>query len=686
VLFLADAALKARFDEFLDKYYDKTISDLLISFPERRSLSVDMREVVKFDPELASDFIEKPDLLLDAANESLRSRLGDLDFNIYEPHIRVFGQSTNNPLVQDVGSSFIGKLILLDSLVVKRSEISPKVRIGAYVCTFCNSSVAVNLEKDEVPEVCPQCKRRSLKQNAEESRFVNLQKIAVQDPLEKLRGNTPTWQLEVWLEDDLVNTVIPGDRIALTGILRVRPRRNIRGKDTGLYTMFLDTVSTTQKQKEFAELEMTSEEERQIEELAKDPRIFEKIARSIAPSVYGHDEIKQAIALQLFGGTPGKLLVDGGLVRSDMHILLIGDPGSAKTRILVTVAKLVPKGIYVSGKSVTAGGLTAVAERDEFSEGGWTLKAGALVLGSGGVVSIDEFDKISDDDMAALHEALESQTISVAKAGIIATFNAKTAVLAAANPQYGRFDPNVYPADQFKIPVTLLSRFDLIFPIRDMMDEELDRNIAKHILIQHEAAGETIANIAVTEQVELPPLDSELLRKYIAYARKNVTPRLSREAADSIQEYYMALRKTGIRTHTPTITPRYIEGLVRMAEASAKTRLSPTVEKVDAERGISLIEFMLKTLAVDTSGRIDIDTIITGMPREKVDRMTTLLNIIKRLDSEDGYATQHKIIEEAGQLGIDSSSASKYIDELTRNGDVYSPKPGILKPVRHEEE
>src|SRR5208283_4996056 len=178
---------------------------------------------------------------------------------------------------------------------------------------------------------------------------------------------------------------------------------------------------------------------------------------------------------------------------------------------LQAVSRLVPKGIYVSGKSVTGGGMTAVAERDEFSEGGWTLKAGALVLGSGGIVSIDEFDKVSDEDRASLHEALESQTISVAKAGIVATFTAKAAVLAAANPKYGRFDPNIYPAEQFDIPTTLLSRFDLIFPIKDTMDVELDKNIAKHILLQHQAAGAQIAEVQEYEQVELPPINSELL-------------------------------------------------------------------------------------------------------------------------------------------------------------------------------
>ncbi len=210
--------------------------------------------------------------------------------------------------------------------------------------------------------------------------------------------------------------------------------------------MFLDVVSIVPKQKEFTALEISAEEEKEILELSKDPRILDKIAQSIAPSIYGYDEIKKALALQLFGGTPDKRLIDGGLIRSDIHILLIGDPGSAKTRLLQAVSSIVPKGIYVSGKSTSSAGLTASAERDEISEGGWTLRAGALVLGSGGEVSIDEFDKISADDKSALLEALESQTISVAKAGIVARFNTKTSVLAAANPKFGRFDENTYPA------------------------------------------------------------------------------------------------------------------------------------------------------------------------------------------------------------------------------------------------
>jgi replicative DNA helicase Mcm len=679
--------IKSRFEDFFQKYYKDQINDLTVSYPSNRSLKVDVKDLEKFDAEIAEELIERPDVILDSAKEALVGMLGDVVREDNDVYVRFFGQNVNTPLIMDVGSAYISKMINVDALVVKRSEIIPRVKIGVYKCSYCGAVYKFRSGKDEVPEVCPECKRKSLKAVEEESKFVDLQKIAVQDPLEKLRGNTPTWQLEVWLVDDLVNKVIPGDRVDITGVLRIRKRRNMKGKlEKDLYTMYLDASSLSPKQKEFAEIAISEEEERSIIELSKDPQIFENIWRSVVPSVYGHEEVKQAIVLQLFGGTPNKTLVDGGVIRGDIHILLIGDPGSAKTRILQTVTKLVPKGIYVSGKSVTGGGMTAVAERDEFAEGGWTLRAGALVLGSGGIVCIDEFDKIEEMDRAALHEALESQTISVAKAGIIATFNAKAAVLAAANPKYGRFDPNIYPSEQFDIPPTLLSRFDLIFPIKDIMDEELDKRIADYILVQHAAAGAHIANIEGYKQVELPAIPSDMLRKYIAYARKNILPRLSDEASKRIQEYYVELRKAGARQGAVPITPRQIEGLVRLAEASAKTRLDNIVSIKDAERAIALSEFMLKTLAVDRGGRRDIDTLLTGMPREKVDKINSVLSIIKGLEEKEGSAKMQNVIEEAEKAGMDAGTTTKYINELEKSGDVFSPRPGIIKTVKRESE
>jgi replicative DNA helicase Mcm len=684
---IASNELADRFLSFLNAYYPEQINDMYLKYPKERSLSVDIKDLERFDAEMADQLINNPDSMLSDANAALLKL--NPNPNAVEPvYVRFFGIDTHMPLIQEVGSEYIGKLLTLDSLAVKRSEITPRVNLGVFKCLFCGTVLKLKIDRESVVDVCPQCKRRALKQDNAESKFTNLQRIAVQDPLERLRGSTPTWHLEVWMEDDLVNSVIPGDRVDITGILRIKPRRTSKGKeDKLLFTMFFDAVSIKSKQKEFAELEITPEEERSITELAKDPDIFNKISKSISPSIFGHDEIKKALALQLFGGTPDKRLIDGARIRSDIHMLLIGDPGSAKTRLLQAVSEIVPKGIYVSGKSTSGAGLTASAERDEFSEGGWTLKAGALVLGSGGSVCIDEFDKIGEDDKSALLEALESQTISVAKAGIVARFNARTSVLAAANPKYGRFDINTYPAEQFDISPALLSRFDLIFPIKDVLDEELDKQIARHILIQHEAAGAQIAELAEREQVERPPLNSELLRKYIAYARKGVKPRLTQEASQKLQEYYVDLRKLGIKTGAVPMTPRQIEGLVRLAEASAKTRLSGVVLQKDAELAIALFEYMLNTLAVDRGGRRDIDALLTGLPREKVNKINTLMSIIKNLEKEEnGAAKLVRILEEAEKQSIDRATSTKYITELEHSGDIYSPKPGIIKIVHKNED
>ncbi|MEM0200902.1 MAG: minichromosome maintenance protein MCM [Candidatus Micrarchaeaceae archaeon] len=683
---IASSELEEKFSEFLNNYYSEQIKDMYIGYPKTRSLNLDIRDLEHFDTDIALQLIHKPDELLPIANAALSKMNPDQDAK--EPvHARFYGVTTQAPMIQDVGSEFIGQFLSLDSLVVKRSEITPKVNIGYFKCLFCASVIEIKMERDTVVEVCPQCKRKSLKQDPERSRFSNLQRLAVQDPLERLKGSTPTWQLEVWMEDDLVNKVIPGDRIDITGILRIKPRKNPRGKeDKILFTMFFEAVSIKPRQKEFAELDITEDDKVIINDLSKDPEVFDKIAKSLAPSIYGHNEIKKALVLQLFGGTPEKKLVDGALIRSDIHILLIGDPGSAKTRFLQAVTEIVPKGIYVSGKSTSGAGLTAAAERDEFSEGGWTLKAGALVLGSGGEVSIDEFDKIGNEDKSALLEALESQSISVAKAGIVAKFSAKTSVLAAANPKYGRFDRNLYPAEQFDISPALLSRFDLIFPITDVLDEERDREIANHIMVQHSAAGAQIAQEKEYEQVEKQPINTELLRKYVAYARKNIKPRLNSEASQRIQDYYVELRKIGMKQGAVPITPRQIEGLVRLSEASAKSRLSDKIEKKDADLAIFLFDYMLSSLAVDRGGRKDIDTLLTGMPREKVDRMNNLLNIIKRLESEEESAKIARILEEAEKLGIDRNTTSKYLLELERSGDVFSPRQGIIKMVKRSDD
>ncbi|BCS90561.1 MAG: minichromosome maintenance protein MCM [Candidatus Micrarchaeota archaeon] len=680
---------------FLQQYCSQEIDEIRLEFPNRRSLDVDIALLASYNRELASMLIDNPDSIIREADNALASIL-NLDKS-YRFHVRFYNQNIYRPLVQDVGTEYLEKLITLDALVVKRSEVLSKVRIANVRCTKagCSYRAEIDLDYDELPEKCPLCNSRIAIQEDHSSK-IDMQRIAIQDPLEVLKGNVPNWQLTVVLEDDLVNSVLPGDRIEVTGVLKAamidkRRNRSIRSKDI-VYAMYLKAVSLIHKQKDFASLQITKSDEEKIKDLAKDPNIIDKIVNSIAASVYGYREIKTAVALQLFGGNSNKSLIDNSPVRSDIHILLIGDPGSAKTRILQSVAALVPKGIYVSGKSVTAGGLTAVAEKDEFSEGGWTLKAGALVLGNGGLVCIDEFDKISDEDRSALHEAMESQTISVAKAGIVANFSAKTSILAAANPKYGRFDPNKYPADQYDIPPTLLSRFDLIFPIRDLMDEQLDRNIAEHITLQHKISAEN--NGLITDQlyneqnkVSKPEIDRELLRKYIAYARRNIFPALTEEARGRIVSYYTTLRKLGKNMNTTPITPRQLEGLIRLSEASAKARLSNKVEISDVERAISLLDYVLRQVAIDKEGRIDIDIISTNMPKERVSKINIIKSIISSMEKKEGGAAKiDDVIKAAGEQGISTDEVNRLLLELEKGGEIYKPRVGYIKLVEYRDE
>jgi len=675
------------FERFFDTFCKERVEELFEKYPEKRSLEVDFVELSKYNSRIADTLLSKPDMIIRAAVEALKRMAMPSSYEVpFEPHVRFYNlPEQSRPMIQDIGADHVGSLICVDGLITKRTEIRPKVRVMVLRCQYCEHVEKVPIVRGAViPEVCPSCKRKGLQHDEEESRFVNLQKLEAQEPLERIRGGAQASRIEVWLEDDLVNTVSPGQRVEITGVLRIRPFGEGRAASRIVYSKYLDAVHLKRVEKEFEEVDITKEDEKRIVELSKDPAVYQKIIGSIAPSIYGHDEVKEALALQLFGGTPNKRLSDGGQIRSDIHVLLIGDPGISKTRMLQYIANLAPKSIYVSGKAVTSAGLTATAEKDELGEGGWTLKAGALVLASGGMACIDEFDKVKEEEMAALHETMESQSISVAKAGIVAKFKAKTSILAAANPKYGRFDPTRYPAEQFDIPPTILSRFDLIFPIKDILDEEKDRKLASFILDQHVVAGRRVEKTISEEEEVKPPIDADLLRKYIAYSRKRVTPVLTPEANEKIREYYVELRKIGATQGAVPITPRYIEGMVRLAEASAKTRLSNRVELVDAERAIRLMDFMLKSITMDRGlGRIDIDIIATGQPKSKADRIRNVLDIVKELEKEYDLVEIEKVVEEAKKYGLDEVTTRKVIDEMLRKtGELYEPKHGHVKVVR----
>jgi replicative DNA helicase Mcm len=402
----------SKFQEFFETTYKERIDELRGHYPASKSIYIDYSEFEKIEPDLADALIKEPELIIAAAEEAIKEmNLSVSVGTIFEPHVRFHNMPNEEVLIEKIGSKNIGELVCFKCVVTKRAEMMHRVKLAVYKCDLCESEMKLIVSKNFVPpKRCENCKKIALKRVEEESTYVDMQRAEVQELLERVRGGAPAAHIELLLEDDLVNRVAPGDNISVTGILRLKPPMKMRQKQEMVYSRYVEANSVTSLRKDFEELEITREDERRLVELSKDPSITEIVINSIAPSIYGHSEVKKAIALQLFGGTRGKEMKGGMPIRDDIHILLIGDPGIAKSRFLQSVTDIAPKSIYVSGKSVSGAGLTVAAERDELGEGGWTLKAGALVLASGGCAQVDEFDKIDEEDRASLHEAMETQS------------------------------------------------------------------------------------------------------------------------------------------------------------------------------------------------------------------------------------------------------------------------------------
>jgi replicative DNA helicase Mcm len=668
------------FEEFFKSHYSKEAEKLASEWPHSKSLECDYAVLAKYYArELADPLLENPELLLEDARTALKNLFREVDG--FNPHVRFYNLPEQAAvMVMNLGAEHAGKLIRIDGIVNLITEINPMIKVGLWECVGqgCNTRVKFPPVKGVLvpPSKDCACGKRFYKLNEAESEFVNLQRADLMDPVEKMRGAVPAAKVQLWLEDDLVNKIAPGDKISIAGVPAIQERRIGKSKSS-VYSKYVQVLSCQKQEVEFEEIEVTQDEEQEFKKLSKDPQLFEKVGKSIAPMIYGYAEMKQAIALQLFGGTPDKMTPEGQTMRSDIHALVVGDPGTAKSRILQFASLLAPKCIYVSGAAATGVGLTASAEKDELT-GGWVLKAGALVLASGGMAAIDEFDKMQDNERGAIHEALEQQSVSIAKAGIVTKFKTQTAVLAAANPKLGRFDSNQPIATQFDIPPTLLSRFDLIFSIRDILDDTKDKKTAEHILKGHKAAARGKA--LEDEEEILPEIPINKLRKYIAFARRSVKPRLSEEAGGRIQNYYVELRRLGAKQNTFPITARQIEGLIRLSEASAKARLSESVELQDAERAIALMNHVLNEVFMDKeTGKFDSDLINLGQSKTKVDRMRTVLEVIRDLEGRMDAVPIEDVVREASKAGVDESYVNNLIEQLKKTGELYSPKHGIVK-------
>jgi replicative DNA helicase Mcm len=686
----------AKWEEFLRSRYWDDLLELADSYPDERSLKIRFSDIDKFDPDFAEELMENPEMTLEAARAAMLEL--DLPMDVYmdRAHVRI-EELPRHFKTRELRSDHIGKLLAIDGLVRTATEVRPKIVSAAFQCqrcgfTFFKEQTGNKFEDQNLKCMNQACDRGGpFKLMLAQSKFVDAQKIRVQESPEELRGGQQPQTLDVELEDDLAGRIFPGDRVIVNGVLKSYQRSNPQQGKSTYFDLFHKGISVEMKDQEFEEIDISPEDEEMILKMSRDPEIYENIKNSIAPSIYGYEDVKEALGLQLVSGFE-KHLPDGARIRGDIHILLVGDPGIAKSQLLRYMIKISPRGIYTSGKSSTSAGLTATAVKDELGDGRWTIEAGALVLADKGIAAIDEMDKMNNEDKSALHEAMEQQTISVAKAGVMATLKSRCSLLAAANPKLGRFDKYEPIAPQINLTPALMSRFDLIFVLTDDPDTKRDSAIAQHIL-KSNYAGELSTQKAWNPDISqedidnaltviMPAIEPEVLRKYVAYARKNIFPTLTEEAKEYFLKYYVGLRTQGQDSNKPVpVTARQLEALIRLGEASARLRLSDKVTLADAQRVVKILEACLRKVGVDPeTGFLDADIIASGTTKSTRDRTKSVIDIIRDVSRESqGPASRDAVLDRAEELGIERAKAEEIIDRMRRDGDVFEPRPGMLK-------
>ena len=649
----------------------------------KRSIVLDFMELTLADSDLANKLYAQPDVYLQHAEDALLEQLQTEDRDYFE---RLKGKKLNVRLkslpdktqLREISADNVEKLVSLDALVVRAGSVKPLITRAAWVCREGHPNFET--QKDRIllrrPERCrePDCRSDIFEIRPENSDYVNYQELRVQERPEDLPpGQLPRY-LEAFALDDFVDVARPGDRVIVTGIVRARPEV-IPGKglllrlfNISVEVNYLETLG-----KEIETIDISPDDEKKIKEIAKNEFVHRDIVNSIAPSIYGHEDIKEAVMYLLFSGVP-KTTPEGISIRGDIHTLIVGDPGTAKSQMLRYVAKVSPRGLYTSGRGTTAAGLTAAVVREK--TGGMVLEAGALVLADKGVAAVDEIDKMRDEDRIAMHEMMEQQTVSIAKGGIIATLNARSSIIAAANPKLGRYEDRLPVTENINIPIVILSRFDLIFIEKDRPQKSMDERLSEHILNVHRESG-TFGTV---------PIESDLLRKYIAYARSRVKPKLTDEAIKRLRDYYLKMRESsgGVEESPVAITPRQLEALVRIAEARARASLSPTVKAIDAEAAIKIMRKSLQDVgAVGEDEQVDIDVIMTGKPVTVREGLTATVRLVIEIEKESGEVEIDTLFRRLEtEFRIDRNKAGEFIRRLRNDGTIYSPREGFVKRTR----
>lgn len=614
-----------RFSSFLRNFADEK-NDALVYMDRIRmmaanngqSLIINFKHLSISEPTIGVWLADAPTPMLEIFDEAATNVTNSIFPEYKRIYLEIFVRVAELPVsdnLRDIRHIHLNTLIKVTGVVTRRSGVFPHLRMVRLTCEKCKAVLSPTASASAKPErsisQCPECTSNGpFTVNSEESVFGNFQKVNLQEsPGSVPAGRLPRYK-EVILLNDLIDTARPGEEVEVTGIYRhnVDPSINIMN-GFPVFSTVIEANYVRNMDEAHGETELTDDDVLEVRKLAKDPRISERVYASIAPSIYGHADIKRALALALFGGQ-AKDVGEKHHIRGDINLLMMGDPGTAKSQFLKYVEKTAHRAVYATGKGASAVGLTASVHRDPVTRE-WTLEGGALVLADRGVCLIDEFDKMNDADRTSIHEAMEQQSISISKAGIVTSLQARCSVIAAANPVKGRYDPSLSFFDNVDLTEPILSRFDVLCVVRDVVDSTQDETLAKFVVDSHMRSHPTVDDEEMEDEekeedqdeedehkgmetkdwsadgVELIPQD--MLRKYLMYAKKSVSPKLTNMDRDKVSSLYIELRKESMNSGGMPIALRHLESIVRLAEAHARLHLREYVREDDINTAIAVM-------------------------------------------------------------------------------------------------
>jgi replicative DNA helicase Mcm len=665
--------IRSGYGGFLKDRYSLQVLELAKEYPDRKTLIIDYLDIYKFNNDAGKRLINSPDSELEELLYALRKYnelyCGDPDNNMDGAEVAIRGLIDTVP-IHNIGKDHIKKLISIEGRISKIAPKYQKLVEGAFKCLRCGDMTFMPQTDDKLiePFECENdaCGRKgALILIPEKSKYEDRQKIAVQDLYESMKAGQPLREIIVVLKGaDLIGSIpAMGAQCMVTGIVRLEQK-----KESSIFYTHLEASHIEPTETEI-DSTISGTDKIEFKELAAKDNILEVLINSTAPEILGYDYIKAAQLCTIVSGS-----ANPKPIRENIHMIVCGDPGTAKTAMSKSPRALVPRAQYSAGRGSSVAGLTVAVVKDELSGSGYMAQAGALVLADRGLMVLDEADKLEKEDFQALNTALEEGFIEIHKGGINQKFNTRFSMIALCNPKNIRFDDYEPFTKQIRIPADTLSRFDLVFKVQDKPDPKRDREIAEHIAKQWIKKTEE-------DQTDAGRLSQERLSKYLQFA-KTFEPEISEDARKAIIEYYLTLRPVN-ENEAIAATARQLNGLFRLTKSITKLRLSNTCSIVDANKAIWIHKASMEAFIDPTTGKIDID-LISGSSKSQQDRIRQIIEIVKELQGSNGdMAFIDNIVSVGKTKGISIDHVKSDLHHLKNEGDIIEPKQGYYQVISY---